>query len=487
MKIVLANGPWVDDSEKYGLRAGSRWPHVRLKKEQLQYFPFPFYMAGAAAVVKAAGHAVTIRDCIASGQKAVPFLDELAALKPQAVLLETSTPSIHNDLALATAVKKACGAIVIMAGTHATAMPEECLAVPEVDYVVRHEYDYVLKNLLDALDQGADVSALPGLALRGSDGTVTVNPAEPKIPDLDSIPWPMREGLPMHKYNDPFCKHAPNVAMMASRGCPYACTFCVEPTVFYEAPNYRVRSPQSIVDEMEYCVKQFGAKEIYFDDSSFSVNQAHVILVCEEIQRRGLKVWWSAMADAHLKVDTLKAMRAAGCIALKFGLESADPQILRNIHKHINLDMAKRMVRFCNEVGIETHATYIFGLPGETPETIKTTQRFAFGLGTTTAQFATCIPIPGTALFKEADEKGWLTTKEWEAYDGCHGSVLSYPGLSGDQIVAAVHASRKRLIWKVLFNPPQLTQYLKMIYDLSGWKGLWDTAVDKTSYLLGRA
>jgi radical SAM superfamily enzyme YgiQ (UPF0313 family) len=180
-------------------------------------------------------------------------------------------------------------------------------------------------------------------------------------------------------------------------------------------------------------------------------------------------------------------MKSAGCIALKFGLESADPQILKNIHKHINLDMARRMVRFCNEVGIETHATYIFGLPGETPETMETTKKFAFSLGCTTSQFAVCIPIPGTALFNEAKEKGWLTTMDWEAYDGCHGSVLSYPGLSGDQIVQAVRDCRKRLIWQVLLNPPQLAQYLKMIYDLAGPKGVWDTAVEKTSYLLSRA
>jgi radical SAM superfamily enzyme YgiQ (UPF0313 family) len=487
MRVLLANGPWIEDSEKYGLRAGSRWPHVRLKKEQLQYFPFPFYMAGAAAVAREAGHEVRLRDCIAAGQRSTEFLDEVAAFRPQVVVLETSTPSIKNDLALAAAVKRVAGAVVVMAGPHATALPEECLAVPEVDYVVRFEYDYVLRNLLAALEKGEDTSGLPGVALRGPDGAPRVNASAPKIPDLDAIPWPMRDGLPMHRYNDPFCKEAPNVAMMASRGCPYACTFCVEPTVFYDGPNYRLRSAKSVVDEMEHCVKTYGAREIYFDDSSFSVNQEHVLRICEEILRRGLRLRWSAMADAHLKLETLKAMKAAGCAALKFGLESADPQILRNVHKHVNLDLARRMVRFCNEVGIETHVTYIFGLPGETHATIEATTDFAFKLGTTTAQFAVCIPIPGTALFNEAKQKGWLTTLNWEDYDGCHGSVLSYPDLPGEAIVAAVRRARKRLIWKVLLDPPQLLKYLRMIHSLSGWRGLWSTAVEKTGYLLGGA
>jgi radical SAM superfamily enzyme YgiQ (UPF0313 family) len=487
MKILLANAPWVQDNEKYGLRAGSRWPHVRLKKEQLQYFPYPFYMAGAAAVAKAAGHEVLIKDSVAEGQSAGDFLDWVAKEKPPVVLLETSTPSINNDLALAKAVKALYGAKVVLAGTHASAMPADLLENSFVDHVFTHEYDYSLRNFLAALEKGEDPRSLNGVMSRNDDGSIRLNPPESKIPSLDEIPWPMREGLPMHRYNDPFCKEAPNVAIMASRGCPYACTFCVEPSVFYDAPNYRLRSPKDIVDEMEQCQKLYGAKEIYFDDSSFSVNQAHVIQICQEIQRRGMKLHWSAMADAHLKIDTLKAMKEAGCVALKFGLESADPQILKNIHKHINLDMAKRMVRFCNEVGIETHATYIFGLPGENRQTIETTKDFAFSLGTTTAQFAVCIPIPGTALFKQAKENGWLSTLDWEAYDGCHGSVLSYPELSGEEIVQAVRDCRKRLIWKVLFNPPQLAGYLKMIYELSGWKGLWDTALEKTSYLMSRA
>ncbi len=487
MKVILANGPWIDDGQMYGLRAGSRWPHVRLKKEQLQYFPFPFYMAGAASVVEAAGHQVLIRDCIAEGTASTPFLKWLADEKPQVVVLETSTPSIKNDLAMAQAVKKATGAVVVMAGTHATAMPDECLAVPEVDYVVRHEYDYALRNLVDALAAGKDTHDLPGLSWRDAQGAAHSNPAEPKIPDLDGIPWPMRTGLPMHRYNDPFCKQAPNVAMMASRGCPYACTFCVEPTVFYESPNYRIRSAKNVVDEMEYCVREFGAKEIYFDDSSFSVNQPQVLRICEEIQRRGLKISWSAMADAHLKPETLKAMREAGCVAVKLGMESADPQILKNINKHIDMDTVKAMVRAANQVGIETHATYIYGLPGETPASIKLTQDFAFKLGTTTAQFAVCIPIPGTALFAQAKKEGWLTTLDWEKYDGCHGAVISYPDLPGDAIIQATRDSRKRLIYKVLLNPPQLAKYLKMIYDLSGWRGVYETAVEKTAYLLGRA
>ena len=247
------------------------------------------------------------------------------------------------------------------------------------------------------------------------------------------------------------------------------------------------RSAANVVDEMEFCVREYGAKEIYFDDSSFSVDQDQVLAICAEIKRRGLTLSWSAMADAHLKPEVLVAMKDAGCVALKFGLESSDAKILRNIKKHINLEMCKRMVAACNQIGIETHATYIFGLPGETRATIKATTDFAFKLGTTTAQFALIIPIPGTVLFDQAKEAGWLTTLDWEKYDGCHGAVISYPDLGGDELLAAVRRARKKLIWKVLANPPQLFGYLRMTKNLAGWKGLWDLAWEKTSYLLERA
>lgn len=141
------------------------------------------------------------------------------------------------------------------------------------------------------------------------------------------------------------------------------------------------------------------------------------------------------------------------------------------------------MVRECKEVGIETHATFVFGLPGETPETIEKTLEFAFDLGTDTAQFSSVIPFPGTELFEIAKKNDWLITKDWSMYDG-QNVIIEYQGLKGGEVARAVHRARKKIFLKVVTNPRQLLQYSRMIYKYSGFSGLCYTAKEKMRYLL---
>jgi anaerobic magnesium-protoporphyrin IX monomethyl ester cyclase len=480
MKVLLANLPWISDGEKVGLRAGSRWPHLKLKKEQLPYYPFPFFLAYAAAVAKEAGHEVLLKDCIAEEIGDAAFLDYLRAQKPEVVVFETSTPSINNDMAWAAKAKE-LGAITVMTGPHVTGKAKDVLAEEYVDYVIIYEYEYPLKELLGALNSGKSVSGIQSLGYK-TGGKPIVNPKAP-IEDINKMPYPLREALPMKKYIDPFCKHAPNAQMMSSRGCPYQCIYCLEPWVFYGARSYRARTPISVVDEMQYLVEKYGAKEIYFDDSSFSVDQERVQKICSEIRKRNLKVYWSAMADAKLKEETLRAMKEAGCIALKFGVESADPTILANINKHVNLEEVRNVVRLLKKVGIESHATYMFGLPGETRQAIKTTTEFAFGLGTDTAQFSIAIPYPGTKFYEQAEKEGWLKAKKWEDFAG-QGAVIAYPQLSSEEITQAAHDCRRKIMMKVALNPKQSLQYIRMIKDYGGMSAVVENIWQKMSYLL---
>ncbi|MFH1055781.1 MAG: radical SAM protein, partial [Candidatus Altiarchaeota archaeon] len=456
MKVLLANLPWISDKEKIGLRAGSRWPHLKLKKEQLPYYPFPFFLAYAAAVLREGGHEVHLKDCIAEEIEERDFQDYMKKLRPDVAVFETSTPSINNDLRWTKKAKElAC--TTVLTGPHATARPEDLLGHDYVDYVIIYEYEYPLLELVNAIESGKDVSKIKSIGYKKK-GKKVVN-EKATLVDVNRIPYPLRDELPMEKYIDPFCKHAPNAQMWSSRGCPYQCTYCLEPWVFYGTRSYRARTPESVVDEMEYLVKKYGAKEIYFDDSSFSVDQERVLKICDEILKRKLRVYWSCMADAKLKEDTLRKMKEAGCIAIKFGVESADPKILGNINKHINLDHVRNVVKLLKKVGIESHATYMFGLPGETKESMKTTMEFAFGLGTDTAQFSVAIPYPGTKFYEQAEKEGWLTAKGWEDFTG-QDSVIQYPGLSGAEITAMMHDCRRKIMLNVALNPRQSLQYL---------------------------
>jgi radical SAM superfamily enzyme YgiQ (UPF0313 family) len=480
MKVLLANLPWISDGERVGLRAGSRWPHLKSKREQLPYYPFPFFLAYAAAIAKAAGHEVHLKDCIAEEMGDTEFLRYMKEVKPDVVAFETSTPSINNDLAWAQKAKEQ-GATTVMVGPHVTGCPMDVLNDDSVDYVIIYEYEYPLTDLLNALSSRQDVSNIKSLGYKRK-GKGKVN-EKATIEDINAMPYPLRSALPMKKYIDPFCKHAPNAQMMSSRGCPYQCIYCLEPWVFYGARSYRARSPKSVVDEMQHLVQEYGVKEIYFDDSSFSVDQERVLNICREIKDRNLKVYWSCMADAKLKEETLRAMKDAGCIALKFGVESADPTILKNIQKHINLDEVTTVVRLLKKIGIESHATYMFGLPGETKQTIKNTMDFAFKLGTDTAQFSIAIPYPGTKFYDMAKKEGWLKAKKWEDYAG-QGAVIEYPELSGKEIAQAAHDCRRRIMMKVALNPKQSLQYIKMINDYGGAKAVVENVWQKMNYLL---
>lgn len=454
-----------------------------MKKEQLSYYPFPFFLAYACSLLKKNGFDARIKDCIAEEIDEDGYYSFLEEFQPDLIVSETSTPSIYNDVALTQKVKDKLGCITVLCGQHATALPEEVLSNRFVDYVLIGEYEEVLLNLVQRLEAGEDISGLKGLAF-SRNGTPVINARAELIRDLDSLPYPERESLPIYKYNDPFCKHAPNLQMMASRGCPYNCIFCLEPNVWYGKSNYRMRSPKAIVDEMEYLVRRYSAREIYFDDSSFSVNQEHVIKICDEILNRGLKVPWSCMADAKLQEKTLARMKEAGCIAIKFGVESADPNILRNINKHIDLEDVRRVVRLCQKIGIESHATYVLGLPGETKETMRSTIDFAFSLDTDTAQFSAALPYPGTEFYRMAKQKNWLTTSDYSRFDGCLDSIVNYPGLGNKEIIDALHYCRKRLIVKTILNPVKTFRYLVMIWHYGGIRGLSRTVVDKLEYLL---
>ncbi|MBD3389031.1 MAG: radical SAM protein [Candidatus Altiarchaeales archaeon] len=480
MKVLLANLPWISDSEKVGLRAGSRWPHLKLKKEQLPYYPFPFFLAYAAAVLREGGHEVLIKDCIAEEMTDVEFLEYMKNESADVAVFETSTPSIGNDL-MWTSKAKELGSKTVLTGPHATAKGEELLREEYVDFIITYEYEYPLLELVNALGVDGDFTEIKSLGFKEG-GKPVVNGKAP-LADVDEMPYPLREELPMEKYIDPFCKHAPNAQMWSSRGCPYQCTYCLEPWVFYGMRSYRARSPESVVDEMQYLVESYGAREIYFDDSSFSVDQERVRSICGEIVKRGLKVYWSCMADAKLTEETLRAMKEAGCIAIKFGVESADPRILDNINKHVNLSEVRRVVQLLKRIGIESHATYMFGLPGETRETMEKTLKFAFSLGTDTAQFSMAIPYPGTKFYEQAEREGWLKAGDWSDFTG-QNPVIEYPNLSGAEIAETMHKARKRIMLKVALNPRQNIQYLKMIYGYGGAKAVLDNIIEKTSYLL---
>ncbi|HPJ72169.1 MAG TPA: radical SAM protein, partial [bacterium] len=383
MKILLANPPILlpqkGDEELYFIKAGSRWPHTIFKKRSMAspYLPFPFFLGYAAGLLEADGFEVEVLDSVALNQTPAEFLREAAALSPDLVLIETSTPTIDYDLETAKRLRQQSGCRTALAGPHVTVFAADVLAAnPEIDFILLGEYETNFLELARALAAGADPASVGGVAHR-RDGVPAVVPSPGLDEPLDRLPHPARHLFPSNRrsdagaYFDIINRRKPAVQLHSSRGCPFRCSYCLWVNVMYASGRYRMFTPGYVVGEMEEAVERFGAREIYFDDDTFSINRSHVEGILGEIETRGLGVSWSCMADAvGLDGPLLERMARAGCVGVKFGVESAAPAVLAHLEKPVDLGKVREIVKTCFDLGIRTHASFMFGLEGETPETV---------------------------------------------------------------------------------------------------------------------
>jgi radical SAM superfamily enzyme YgiQ (UPF0313 family) len=459
MTVLLANAPTRVPAghghELFFVKAGSRWPFSVEKSpdEACRYVPFPFSLAYLAALLEKEGIPVEALDAVALNMPKDEFLRRCAACKPSLIVMEAATPTIEHDLELARELKATTGAKIALTGAHTTVFAKETLeATPAVDWVLKGEYEL---NALEAIraeygDPGPReerLSSVRGLARATTNaaGERVVVEGEPGLPiqNLDALPFPARHLFPtreaptMWNYWDGFCQRRPAVQMHASRGCPYKCTFCLWISVIYEQGPYRTFSAKRIVDEMEEIVAKYGAKEIYFDDDIFTVKESHVVALCEEIIARNLKIAWSVMGDAMAVTEkSIDAMARAGCIGMKFGVESAVTEVLQKLRKPVKIDKVRKVVGWCAKRGIKTHATITFGLEADTPETMQQTLDFCCTLPADSIQFSTTTPFPGTEHYKNAKAAGLIDDSDWSKFDGARSSVLKYAGMSTEYVEA---------------------------------------------------
>ncbi|MBU9888720.1 MAG: radical SAM protein [Candidatus Omnitrophica bacterium] len=444
MKILLTNPPWKRGGH-WGVRAGSRWPHIKTPQEKC-YLPFPFFLAYAAALLKREGYTVRLIDALALEMPPGEFLRVVEKESPDLLVAETSTPSLENDLALLRGLPQGLPVALCGPETHIQD-PRFLEKHPRVRYVFKGEYEYTLLELVRRLESGQDLSGLRGLTYLES-GQYKENPPRPLLENLDDLPWPLREGLPMGRYNDaPGGIPGPSVQMWSSRGCPYQCLFCVWPQLMYQSHRYRGRTIAKVVDEMEYLVKILKFRSVYFDDDTTNIGKLRMMELAREIRRRDLNVPWAMMARADLMdEDILEHLRGAGLAAVKYGVESAEQRLVDNIAKNMDLRKAERMVRFTQSLGIKTHLTFSFGLPGETQETIQRTIDFAIDLDPDTLQFSINTAFPGTRYYEELDRRAQIVSRNLADYDGNSKAMLRTEALSAKDLQKA--RRRAEAVWR---------------------------------------
>lgn len=493
LKVLLVNLPWQRDG-RWGVRAGSRWPHIKDDLEEGNYLPFPFFLAYSASLLRKYGFEAYLIDAIAEKITEDKLLDYINVVSPDLLVAEISTPSLNHDLRLLEKIDNKNFQICLCGPDANIREPEFLKHNKFINYCLMGEYEYILLNLVRNIFHNSGLKDVNGLAYRQGD-EVMVNPPAGLI-DLDTLPWPLREDLPMDKYLDtPGRIPLPSLQMLASRGCPFSCNFCLWPQLMYGGDKYRMRNIIDVVDEMEYLVHKMRFKSIHFDDDTFNIGKERILKFCQEIKKRGLeKIPWAIMARPDLMdKEMLIQMKEAGLAAIKYGVESASQELIDACGKNMDLKKAERMILFSRDLGIKMHLTFTFGLPGETKSTIQKTIEYAFKLKPYSVQFSITTPFPGTAYFKELDEKGLIIDKNWDDYDGNFKSVIKLDSLSNKDLEEARH--RAYLTWNTSssesFSLEDCQKKFKEVYKQGGLiyslnKSLNYLRKNKIDYLIKR-
>jgi len=444
MKFLLANLPWTSGG-RTGVRAGSRWPHLKINEEE-DYLPFPFFVAYANSLLKKNRITVRAIDAISGNISDYEFINLVRKDMPDFFFAETSAPSLKKDIELFREIKFETKCLIAVACPSMEIIDEQFLIENEfVDYVLFGEYEFTLLELAKCLIAKKNPSKIKGLAGRYKK-KIFANKGRP-LARIDDFPWPDREDLPIYKYYDcPGSIPVPSVQMIATRGCPFLCTFCAWPQLVYGGRNYRARSIKDVADEMEYLVKEKGFKSVSFDDDTFNIGKDRMMKFAEELKKREWKIPWAFMGRADLvDAEMLGELRGTGLSAVKYGVESGVQEIVDAAQKNLSLKKVTENVMLTKKLGIKVHLTFTLGLPGETKETIKKTVRYALFLDPESVQFSIMTPFPGTKLYSQLKSEGKIISDRLEEYDGNTKSVISTSTLSSEELAAAQKYAYK--IW----------------------------------------
>ncbi len=418
--------------------AGSRYQARR----EIRSFWYPTWLAQPAALVEgsklidAPPHGVRLAD-IASTARAYDL-----------AVLHTSAPSFASDLKTIEAMKAVNPDLKAgLIGAKVAVDPNGSLAASRlVDFVAGNEFDFTIKEVAE----GRDWSSIDGLAFRNAQGRIVHNPPRAVLENMDALPFvtPVyQRDLDIRSYFIGYLKH-PYISLYTGRGCKSRCTFCLWPQTV-GGHRYRTRSVGHVVEEIAWAQKAFPqVKEFFFDDDTFTDDLPRAEAIARELGKLG--VTWSCNAKANVPRETLKVLRDNGLRLLLVGYESGNQQILYNIKKGMRIEFARRFTKDCHDLGITIHGTFILGLPGETKETIEETIRFAAEINPHTIQVSLAAPYPGTYLYRQALENGWLDSANAELVDA-HGvqiAPLHYPHLSHTEIFDSVETFYRRFYFR---------------------------------------
>jgi radical SAM superfamily enzyme YgiQ (UPF0313 family) len=395
-------------------------------------------MGYAASLLEQDGFEVRLLDGVVEKMTEDAFISRVTAEAPDMVFLEVSTPSWPTDAgAIERVAESLPGAPVILGGLHEFMYDDAFFAsYPAVYATIRGEYEIALLEIAHRIKSGTTLRGIVGVVWRAEDGTVHMETSRPLIKDLDVLPWPHRSQLPMDRYIDGLLElPQPSLQMWASRGCPYRCSFCAWPQLMYETGVYRVRSPEHVVREMIEDGRDKGFNSVYFDDDVFNVGDKRMATFVELLKREQWTLPFGIMARADTcGTDLYEPLRSVGLEVIKLGVESGDQNLVDRCGKKLDISAVRDAVARCKSLGIRTHLTFMFGLPGETMESARKTIDLALELSPETVQFSLATPFPGSSFYRELEQMGYLVSRDWALYDGYSRSVVRTDHLSAEEL-----------------------------------------------------
>ena len=376
----------------------------------------PLGIAYMAGVLQENNIDVEILDASAEDMDFKDVEKELLKRKPDLVALTALTPTIGRALETAQVVKETLpDSIVVMGGYHPTFNFIETLEDENVDIVIRGEGEYIMLNLVQALENQSSLHDVKGIVFEDKNSKeIVVNPEAPLIQDLDELPFPALNLLPMKKYRL-LDMDTHMTTMITTRGCPMQCSFCSSAAM--HGKKIRERSVENIVDEIEYLKTNYDIDTIAFMDDTFTLKKRKVMAICDEILKRNIEIMWGCTSRVDtLDENLLKKMKEAGCITIFIGVESADQQQLDNMCKNTTIAKIENAFKIAHKLKIRTIASVALGMPGDTKEIMNKTVKFVHKLKPNYAIYSLATPYPGTRFYKEAFEKNLIKIKDWSKY-----------------------------------------------------------------------
>lgn len=386
--------------------------------------PFPPLTLALIASLLRKNHEVKILDCVGERKTLKSILLEVEKFKPEYVIMNTTTPTIEDDLLLLKKIKSLHKCKTVIFGIHATYFARDLIKLPWVDIVIKGEPESTAYELIKS-----KLKNVKGILFKEK-GKIMENPPRNFL-NLNKLPYPAWDLIKLKNYTLPFSTK-PFLIVSTGRGCPYHCSFCTAP--YYYGKTVRKRSVKKIIGEIKWILKNFGVKNFFFFEETFTIDKKFVLKLCDELIKRKLNIRWICNSRVDLIDDQLvKKMKQAGCWLISFGIESGNRNILAQAKKGITLRQVREAINTTKNAGILTNGIFLLGLPGENIKTIRETIEFAKKCGIDFAEFVIATPFPGSQLYEEYKD---VLPKTWRKYEYFSQVIPSELNLKKWQLIA---------------------------------------------------